>query len=419
MTLEVHLFKTFLKIALFGTVFWAFSGCEETGSGLGTVEKIPCQDPAKLLLPRFSITSHKIRDTILTKHIDSIPGIRQWARGDSVMAFMGGKDFKLVFTLNKAMYLVTYVAGEPTLKLISQDDEGANRKQGSINSPLFSPDGDKIVFAGNTDGKPSFVMKIKSGSESAYRWRVDANPNRRVHVTSDPHWHVEGGKTWIYFSTVSGLVFYNRDCRQLSGSTYRAEWLDDTAVGPIETSGIKGAYRGGLSKDGKWAGTSYSTAAIFDLERDSTVVIGDSVQQCNSSMNPYPIGSKHNDYMMTLAFGGEPAYHSIDGQDLLEGLHENLWIYNKDGKIVWQAKRPDEKFYYRWDKPEWSTHPNFATAVASHDMGSASDLGDLYIVKIGDLANAEEGKLNQAEGYMKIASHGLTGESFSHLWVAP
>lgn len=411
--------KFLLKIALCGTVIWALSACNETGSGPITVEKIPCQDLAKLTLPRFSITTHKIRDTVTAKRLDSIPGIRHWAKGDSVKAFLGNKDFKLVFTLNKSMYLVSYIAGEPTFHLISQDDEGVNGKLGSINSPLFSPDGDKIVFAGTTSGKPAFVLRMKTGTDTAFRWLLDPNPNRRVHITSDPHWHVEGGKTWIYFSTVSGLVFYNRDCRQLAGRTYRSEWMDDTAIGPVENTGIPGAYRAGLSKDGKWTGTSYSTAALYNIESDSTIVLGDSVQQCNSSMNPYPIGSKHTDYMMTLAFGGEPAYHSIDGGDLIEGLHENLWIYNKEGKIVWQAKRPDEKFYYRWDKPEWSTHPNFATAVASHDMGSSSDLADLYIVKIGELANADEGKLNQAAGYFKIASEGFTGESFSHLWVAP
>jgi hypothetical protein len=120
--------------------------------------------------------------------------------------------------------------------------------------------------------------------------------------------------------------------------------------------------------------------------------------------------------MMVLAFGGKPAYHLIDGRDTVEGLHENLWIYNKDNKAVWRARRPNEDVYLRYDKPEWSTHPNFATAVVLY---KDTEEGDLYVVKIGDLANADEGKLNEAEGYLKLGKGGFNSDAFSHLWVEP
>jgi len=133
-------------------------------------------------------------------------------------------------------------------------------------------------------------------------------------------------------------------------------------------------------------------------------------------MNPYPPTALHTDYMMILAFGGEPAYNLINGDSVTEGLHENLWIYNKNNKIVWRAKRPDENLYERYDKPEWSTHWDYATAIA---LRKGSGDGDLYVVKIGDLMNAEEGKLNEAEAYLKIGIGGFDSDTYTHLWVEP
>jgi hypothetical protein len=143
--------------------------------------------------------------------------------------------------------------------------------------------------------------------------------------------------------------------------------------------------------------------------------LNDGVQQCNPSMNPYEPGSTHSDYMMILGFGGTD-YRLVDGKTFVEGLHQNLWIYNRNDKIVWRAVRPDSSVYMRWDKPEWSTHPQYATAVAIHLDG---EVGDMYVVKIGDLANATEDTLALAQGYLKIGEGGFNSDVYSHLWVAP
>ncbi|HKP96041.1 MAG TPA: hypothetical protein VJ385_09820 [Fibrobacteria bacterium] len=384
--------------------------CEQQGTGPVTLPEIPCEDPSVLALPRFSVTPHKHPVRVAGK--DTAFAGTQWAKGDSVRAFFGNKAVKLVFTLNKSMYLLTYAEGEALVTRISHDDEGVNGAVGSINSPLFSPDGRKILFAGTTRGKPAFILDAVPGPAPA--WRVPVDPKARV--TADPHWHVEGGKTYIYFATLPGLVNYSDRCGQISGATYRAQMLSDTSLDSIRVTGIPGAYRGGISKDGLWTGTSYASSALYDLSSKTTRLLAGGEQQCNPSMNPYPAGSKHNDYMMILAFGGRPAYKMIDGTEFVEGLHENLWIYNKDDKVVWRAKRPDEDVYLRYDKPEWSTHPDYASAVA---LRKDTEDGDLYVIRIGDLANAEEGKLNQAQGYLRIGKGGFTSDSYSHLWVEP
>ena len=328
--------------------------CQQQGTGPVTIPSVPCEDPQTLALTRFSVTTHK-KPVRLRGATETIPGVT-WAGVEEVEAFFGTRKVKMVFTIFPHMYLLSYESGQPHVTRISHGDEGVNGKEGSINSPLFSPDGKKIVFAGTTRGKPAFILDAVPGETDA--WRVPIDPKARV--TADPHWHVDSGRTFVYFSTLSGLVNYKPDCGQIAGSTYRVEVLGDTVVDSIRTTGIPGAYRAGLSKDGNWVGTSYAASALLNRSDSTLHLIGNNEQQCNASMNPYPKGSKHMDYMMILAFGVAD-YITIDGSPATEKLHENLWIYNKDDKIVWQGKRPDENHYTRYDKPEWSTHPNFAT----------------------------------------------------------
>lgn len=406
---------TFGGIALLSTlavVTGGLAGCESDGSGPVAPPRVECEDPSVLRLAPRPTSKHS-KPARLKGTPAGLEGTT-WASSAAVKAFFGDKPVKVVFTLNRRMYLVEYAGSEAVVTTISHDDEGLDGKVGSINSPLFSPDGKKIVYAGTTLGKPAFIRDAVGGDAEALR--VPLDPKARV--TADPHWHQEGGKTWIYYSTRSGLVGYQSHCYRVAGATYRSEVIDDTTIGFPQITGIPGSYRGGLSKDGLWAGTSYSASALYDKAKDTTYVLADTVQQCNPSMNPYPPGSRHNDYMMILGFGGTP-YRLIDGTEYIEGIHHNLWIYNKDNRIVWRAARPDTTAYERYDKPEWSTHPDYAISVALRNDG----VGDLFVVRIGDLANHEEGKLNLVDqgkpsAYLKIGVGGFTSDTYSHLWVA-
>ena len=113
------------------------------------------------------------------------------------------------------------------------------------------------------------------------------------------------------------------------------------------------------------------------------------------------------------AFAGFPEFLRAQGN-----TDEHFWIFNKDDKTVWKAERPDKVRYHHWEKPEWSTHPDYATAIALYDMPDPK-LGDLYVVKIGDLADADEGEIRKPDGYLRIATGKFDAESFSHLWVEP
>lgn len=398
-----------------GAIAWLISACQDPGSAPVVVPPVPCQNADSLLLPRFSVTYHS-KDTVLPPAVTATLPNTQWAEGDSVRAFFGGKPIKLVFVLDHKMYLLEYGAtGGAVLSLISRGDESLGRTEGSINSPLFSPDGKKIVFAGTTRGLPGFILDAAGAGQPARRVMLDQKGTHHTRVSADPHWVTEGDKTWIYFATLYGLIYYSESCQSIPGGTYKVEVLPSGAVDTaFKVTGIPGAYRGGISKDLKWAGTSYATSALYDRTEKSTVVLDAGAQQCNPSMNPYPPTSTHTDYMMILAFGG--TYPLVTGDSITEGEHENLWIYNKQDKIVWQAKRPDEAVYERYDKPEWSTHWDYATAIA---LRKGSGDGDLYVIKVGDLMDNDESKLKQAQGYLKIGSLGFNSDTYTHLWVEP
>jgi hypothetical protein len=361
--------------------------------------------------PAGSLITHRARK------IAGVPAVLsdvKLADKDSVAAFFGGKKVKLAFVTDK-LYLVEYAGGDPTVTVLSNDDEGPTGGKGQITSPLFSPDGSKLAYAGTFFGRPivSFVRQALPGAAEGWRVPVDTTGL----VAAEPHWVEDSGRTWIYFATDPDHVPWSERCKQLGGSTYRAELSGDSAMGNVEATGWPGAFKGGLSKDHKWAGTTFSPSVLYDTEAKNPVLLAGGAQQCNPSMNPYPAGSRHSDYLMILAFGG--TYHALGG-DVSEEQHENLWIYNKDDRIVWRAKRPDESKYRQWQKPEWSTHPNYATATALYRVNTGTVIkGDLYAVRIGDLADQDEGALKEAQGYFKIAEGGFTESSYSHLWVEP
>jgi hypothetical protein len=388
----------------------AFAGCGDEARP--TTPNPTCTDQS-LVAPPARGASIKHRATKATGVSGALPET-QLASKDSVAAFFGGKRVKLALVLDK-LYLVSYDGGEPTVTVLSQDDEGPNGTKGQINSPLFSPDGSKLAYGGNLYGSPkvSFVRDVRPGAAEAWRVPVDTTGLS----AAEPHWVEDGGRMYIHFATTLDKVDWDPACGQLGGGTYRAEVISDSSLGNAQATGWPGAFKGGLSKDHRWAGTAFGTGLLWDTEARTAVILDGGAQQCNPSMNPYPAGSRHADYLMILAFGG--TYRTLSGP-VTEYIHENLWIYNRDGLIVWRAKLPDAGRYLQWQKPEWSTHPQYATATALYRDNSGSvQTGDLYAVRIGNLADADEAGLRDAEGYLLIAKGGLTESSFSHLWVEP
>jgi hypothetical protein len=385
-----------------------------TGCGDKMLPPLPsqnnCIDPLVLAYPEGDYSSHEARRVQFVPA--SLPGV-QWLPADSVAAFFG--KVRLAVAQGQNLYLVSWETGNPDVYRLSQQDEMPDLSPGDLSSPLFSPDGNWIVFAAG-QGSQGFALNVKNPAQPG--WRIPLSVEG--YITSDPHWVSKEGRQWVYFASTEEAIDYNVSCGQFPGYTYRQVLKNDSTLDSLQATGLPGAFRGGFSKDGAWAGTAYSAAALFNRETPSAfpIVLAGGHQKCNPSMNPFPAGSPNADFLMLLGFGGSENYVTPLGV-LHEGLHENLWIHDKNDKIVWQGRLPDA-LHYLWDKPEWSTHPLFASAVAARISEDGSDLNcDLYSVKLPNLAQAGRDTLYQAAGYLKLGKGAFGRGTYTHLWVEP
>lgn len=426
----------------------AFAGALNIAALAATVGLVACTEEPPTKTPPGPVTGCKDVDSTYKPVASASPEMKKqvtgrlaectgmtFAKRSAIAEFLGTDKFKFAFTKNKNIYLVTYESEEPTITNITQGDEVPGTISSDPVSPLFSEDGNLITYAGDNSGRTvTYVHQAVPAPQMG--WRAGITNPFSTKSASEPHFHKDqSGKTWVYFMDSDGTLSYDASGDTIRGNTYRTEFASDFAFGPVQKADIKGGYRGGISKDGKYAGTTYKGTAIFDIQAQQTFeILGGEVQQCNPSMNAFPTGSAHSDYLMILAFGGGsspmvPLYAVEKADTLFEGRHENLWIYNKGGRVVWQAKLPNREQYWRWEKPEWSTHPQFASSVALYRPTEGD--GDLYFVKIGDLSNfdeeahiqqnksksAVERMPAQHQGTLKVITGGISSAVFSHLWV--
>jgi len=360
-------------------------------------------------------------------------GINLSASTGTIARFLGTDSFKLVLGTGKRLYLLlpaSDTASPPASYRVDRGDEGPNGNAGWPNEPLFSPDGRWIAYAGDFKAKTSsYVREAVSGQG----WRVPVI--RTAGSVSQPHWYRENGATWLYLSDINLYTAWDAPAQRNNGATWRVRFLD-TAVGGIETATlggkpIPGAFKGGISRDGAWVGTSYQQSVLWNSSTGASTLLNGGEQQCNPSMNPFESGA-NTDYMMVLGFGGATPVPTLDGP-VSEGQHEHLWIWSKDDKAVWRAALPnvaphpsDEipgASYYEWQRPEWSTHPDFATAFAKR-TGTADGVGyDLVVVKLGpaggELAAHDRRSLLERGPVLRIATGSLISSDWSHLWVKP
>jgi hypothetical protein len=349
----------------------------------------------------------------------------------AIQKFLGVDSFKLALGTGQRLYLwlpASDTSLPPRSVRLDRGDEGPSGGAGWPDFPLFSPDGHWIAYSGDFIAQSltaSFVREAVPGTG----WRIPLI--RTGDRACNPHWHKEGSDLWIYVTDVSGIATWSAAKDSVSGGTFRARFLDTTVSdfqrATVDGVAIPGAFKGGISKDGAWVGTSYQTTVLFGTADAKSRVLNGGVQQCNPSMNPFTSGG-NTDYMMVLGFGGSvPTL----GKPVLEGEHEHLWIWSKDDKAVWGGALPNVAphssseipgvTYTEWQRPNWSTHPDYATALAKRS-GTADGLGyDLILVKLGpvggELAAHDRTTMLERGPVLRLATGTFTSSDWSHLWV--
>ena len=252
---------------------------------------------------------------------------------DDLKALLGGKEGKLVArdqTGGNKIYLFDTAAR--SFAKLSEDIE--------CYQPLISPDGTRVVY--QRGGK-------------VYTRPLDGSAPTEIVAGYDGHWWVDdSGDEWLYYTTIGD----NPD------DTARKVWYPNNGKG-IDTHRIRmrdnqdefvydWKCSAGPSKDGTHLGASYSTMIIFDLANGSAHVVNGGNQGCNGSMSP-----DNNYYLMHL-----------------ELPHTTFCYRDKDDNRVWYILNPTGT--EEWQNPEFSTHPDYATATAKEGSGRYS----VWVVKI-------------------------------------
>jgi len=344
---------------------------------------------------------------------------------NAISSTVNNRLWKLVFCHDDRMYLIS--SSNQTIWRISQDNEAYDSTPGRPNNPIFSPDGKFIAFTGensNRDGKvTSFVQEARASSDSIMRYRIAPQED----VAADPHWYIDPltNEKYIYYLNSYRALKFDSAANAIEGETRVCQFIADTMLSAPYSSSFPGGFKGGISKDFKWVSTSFISAALYEINSKELTILGCQNQYCNPSMNPYVVGSSNTDYMLMLGFGNYTekdedicqSFETVDGDFLYEGQHHNLWMFNSDSKIAWRAQRIEGM--KKIEKPEWSTHPEYATAVCERTGPDAPDQCDLYIIKIPNLANTDRTTFQEStdSDFVKIGSGGFSVMDWTHLWV--
>ncbi len=356
--------------------------------------------------------------------------------------FLGDRSYKLVFVHESKLYLLLPNGDgtkAPLLYRIDDGDESSLGSAGKPTSPMLSPNGEYLVYQGTGNARKMYSFMTKASvNDSVWRTPVVPPPGGGRKV-ADPRFIQMGDSLYIYYVNnpgTAGLVSSD----SLGGYTYKVQVVNDT-LGKAERATLRGktfpgAFKGGISRDLQWSGTTYSQTALFNAENDALITLNGTEQMCNPSINPF-ISGPHTDYLMVLGFGtgGAKTIPALGGNQA-EGLHEHLWVWNKDNKAVWGASLPgvmstdndryrDKKdqraLYNEWQRNEWSTDGDYAVSMAKR-RGTASGQGyDLFILAMNqsgkDLKNNPETEFMERGGVFQVTGGNMTVSSDPHLWI--
>jgi uncharacterized protein (TIGR03382 family) len=252
---------------------------------------------------------------------------------DDLKVLLGGKNGKIVAhdqTDGNKIYL--FDTADRSFAKLSEDIE--------CYQPLISPDGTRVVY--DRGGK----VNIRPLDGSAAAQIVDGY---------DGHWWVDDNDDeWIYYTTIGDFP----------DDTARKVWYPNNGKG-IQTHRIRlrdnldefvfdWKCSAGPSRDGTHLGAAYSTMIIFEVATGTAYVVNGGNQGCNGSMSP-----DNRYYLMHL-----------------ELPHTTFCYRDRDDNRVWYIDCPAGT--EEWQNPEFSTHPDFATATAKEDSGRYS----VWVVKI-------------------------------------
>jgi len=294
----------------------------------------------------------------------------------ALRSFVGDRNGVLVWVdAGGRISALDFREAEPEVRIISSDIDSLN--------PLVSPDGTRVVYSqGMPNGPKRIFLRSLSGG-----------PAQQIATGDVGYWHIPGaGEEAIVYCDWS-----SRQDNGAGGMTYKQALVpgEITADGLPETL-VGRAMDAGPNAHLTWLGHVYNNLWAYDLRTgteysyEQFFLFDDAVadhQTCNGSMAPD--GSAR---MMSLVI--PHIYVRIFGHDAGADVFRETSRFEPPPGME------------EWEFPEWSTHPDFATA-ALHP----GDLNlRLFVLKVAD-------------GTVVPEMLQITGEdasvTYSHLYLEP
>jgi hypothetical protein len=240
-------------------------------------------------------------------------------------------------------------------------------------APLWDPAGKRIVF--NTTFMESDIFVLP----------VDTFEPVQVGFGAHPHWWIDPktGRSHIVYRTMNGMY-----TGFPPGKTMRL-LLNEKNIPAGEPEVIcPYGFGGGITPDGRYLATGYTHLIVADLKTgEYSQPLGDRQlpdgenQVCDVSVSPDD--SRRTMHLRITEHG--------------KGRHDFFGVASFDGAEYTPVWMPDG--VEEWQTPEWSTHPDYGTAVATREDKTY----DIYIARISD---QELFRLTWDGGYGHV-----------HLWI--
>jgi len=300
---------------------------------------------------------------------DAIPGLGVSAQ--DLREFLGGQNGALAWVDGGGrIQILDFRPASPQVALLSEEMDCVN--------PVISPDGTRVVYSrGPANGPKTIYLRSLSGGDAV-----------RIGVGDVGYWN---GESIVYCD------WSEKDQNGADGKTYRQALVAGTIDldgDPVEICGL--AMDAGPNQDASWLGQVYENLGAYNVSSaaeyptEKFFLIGGAVadhQTCNGSMAPDQSGR-----LMCLVIPHD--YVRIF-------THETAGdTFQETSRFLLPAGMAE------WEFPEWSTHPDYFTAVLR-----AADLKNrLFVVKVA------EGEL--VPEVLELTDEGGNA-SYSHLYVEP
>jgi len=304
--------------------------------------------------------------------------IRVVASREQVRQFFGTSMVKVAMVngTNGRLSVVDFMSASPEVMESLDTNPCAH--------PAISPDGIRVAFSTRAEGQ--------SGASLLYLTQFGTGIASKLPIANGavPHWlfdSLSNSQELVYANTAES----NHDSinwamqATLKSSPFSLPYGSETMVTSL------GAFHSGISDDGRYLATGYTSLRVADLQSNTVSTYfqypqngkdsSASTQVCNVSVRP---GQSPDLLFLDFGFTGQS---KITGGAY--GIHGALFLADISTGNINKAFIPPQG-YTTWDYPRWSNYPHFA-------ISSVTDASDnhraVYAIKIpeGDTLKLFEG----------------------------